>query len=213
MAITLEVTKRGEGESASSLRSADKLPAVVYGPKQESIALVVDHRAFEKAFKEGGESTIFNLTGLGEELEVLVHDVAFSAEKGGVIHVDFYAIERGKELTTNVPLEFVGDAPAEKAGGTVNKVLHEVEVTCRPSVLPAHITVDLSVLTDMDSQVRVADLALPEDVKVENAPEDVIANVAAQREEEPEEAAEAPDMDAIEVEAKGKTEGEGETKE
>ncbi len=209
MTITLAVEKRSEGgPSADALRKEGKLPAVVYGPKQEAIALVVDERTFAKVLEDAGESTIVSLEGLGEETEVLIHDVAFNAARGGVEHVDFYAIERGKELTTNVPFEFIGEAPVEKTGATANKILHEVEVTCRPSNLPSHIDVDLSVLVDEESSIHIKDLPAIEGVTIEAEPDAVIANVSAAREEEPEEESEAPDMDAIEVEHKGKEDGD-----
>ena len=196
MTVSLEVTKR-EGKAA-----AGTVPGVVYGPKQDPISLAINKQTFEKTLQNAGESTIITLSGLDEEIEVLVHDVSFNAQRGGVEHVDFYAIERGKELTTNVPLEFIGEAPAEKNGATVNRILHDVEVTCRPSVLPSSIEVDLSVLVDEQSQINVSDLSVSDDVKIENDPEDVVANVAAAREEEPEEAPEAVDMDAVEVAGK-----------
>lgn len=178
---TLAVEKRTQ--SADAVRTAGQLPGVVYGPKQEPISLQVNQLAFEKLYADAGESTIITLTGLGEDIEVLVHDIAFDAARGGAMHVDFYAIERGKELTTDVPLEFTGTAPAEKMGGIVNKVLHEVEVTCRPSVLPQHIAVDLSMLVDLESQITVADLVLPEGVKIENEPTDMVATVSEPEEE------------------------------
>jgi large subunit ribosomal protein L25 len=203
MTLTLDVNKRAEGNG----RSVDTVPGVVYGPKQPPISLVINARTMAKVLEEAGESTIITLKGLDQEVEVLIHDVAFNAERGGIEHIDFYAIERGKELTTNVALEFINEAPAEKTGATVNKVLHDVEVTCRPSDLPSHLDVDISVLVDEDSQIRVSDLKLPTGVKIENDPEDVVVNVIAAREEEEEDVAEV-DMDSIEVEAKGKTEEE-----
>ena len=193
MTISLEVTKRTG--SAAAARAAGQVPAVVYGPKQEPIAIAVDKGTLVKTFEEAGESTIVTLTGLDQEIETLVHDVAFDAARGGVEHADFYAIERGKELTTNVALEFIGEAPVTKGGATVNKVLHEVEVTCRPSALPSQIEVDLSVLVDEESHITVADLNVPEGVTIEDEPEALVANVAAAREEEPEE---APDEEASE---------------
>lgn len=204
MTVTLEVRKRASGE-----RPEGMVPGVVYGPKQESIPLAIERRAFEKTLEEAGESTIITLKGLEEEIEVLVQDVAFNAARGGAEHVDFYAIERGKELTTNVALEFIGDAPAEKDGMIINKILYDVQVTCRPSVLPAHIDVDLSGLTEVTSQITVADLVVEEGVKIDNDPEEVIVSVSEARADEPEEPTEDVDMDAIEVEEKGKeTEGD-----
>lgn len=206
MPVILQVETRDlRGKQLAKARKEGKLPAIVYGPKEAAKALFVDQRAFSKLFKEAGESTIITLKGLDEDTEVLVHDVAFDPARGGVTHVDFYAIERGKELTVDVPLEFVGEAPAIKLGGTLTKVLHEVEVTCRPSKLPQHIIVDVSALVDFGVQIQVKDITAPEGVKIENDPEDVVALVQAVK-EEVEEAPTVIDMDAIEVEEKGKKE-------
>lgn len=206
MTLNLNVTKR------EKTAPAGHIPAVVYGPKQESIALAVEEREFDKVFKEAGESTIINLEGVGEPIEVLIHDLSFNAVRGGVQHVDFYAIERGKELTTNVALEFEGEAPAEKQGGVLTKALHEVEVTCRPSKLPKEIVVDVSVLTDFEASIRVKDLKVEEGVKINNDPEDTVA-VVVPVQEEAEEPAESVDMDAVKVEKKGKEESEEEKSE
>ena len=207
MTVTLKVAPRSG--SATAVRANKKLPAVVYGPKQAPVAIEIDAIAFEKMMHQAGESTIITLEGLDEAIEVLIQDVAFNAARGGAEHADFYAIERGKELTTNVPLEFVGESPTEKSGGTVNRALQEVEVTCRPSNLPSHIDVDVSALVDEESQILVSDLTVPEGVKIENDPETPVATVASARAEEPEETEPADvDMDAVEVEQKVKEETE-----
>jgi large subunit ribosomal protein L25 len=167
----------------------------------------VPKAVLEKTVHEAGESTIIVLEGIGAPVEVLIHDVAFNARKGGIEHVDFYAIEAGKEITVDVPLEFVGEAPAVKLGGSLTKVLHEVEVTCAPKDLPQHIDVDVSVLVDFDSQIHVRDLVLPKGVKVENDADDVVALVQEVEEDTSDEPA-AIDMAAVAVEKKGKTETE-----
>lgn len=207
MTVTLQIEKRAiTGKKLEKLRQEGKLPAVVYGPKQEAVLITLDKGNFEKMLKEAGESTVINLAGLDEEIEVLVHDVAFNPAKGGVMHVDFYAIEKGKEITVHVPLEFVGEAPATKTGGSLTKVLHEIEITCKPSALPQHIEVDVSGLDDFEKQIHVKDLVIPAGVKVGNDGEEVVALVQEVKEEEEPEA--PVDMDAVEVEAKGKTEEE-----
>ena len=99
------------------------------------------------------------------------------------IHVDFYSIERGKTLTLYVPLEFVGEAPAEKKGGIVVRVMHEIEIETRPRNIPQHIEVDLSKLEDLDSIIAVKDLDLPEGVVALADHEEVVASVSAQQEE------------------------------
>ncbi len=202
MTVTLTVTERTG--TAQSIRRGGSVPGVVYGPKQEPISVAVPQAVLEKMVREAGESTVLVLEGIGEPVEVLIHDVSFDAHRGGINHVDFYAIEAGKEVTVNVPLEFTGEAPAVKLGGSLTKVLHEVEVTCRPSALPQQLTVDVSTLTDFEVQIQVSDLVLPAGVTVSNSPEEVIALVQEVKEEEEVEV--EVDMEAVEVEQKGKEE-------
>ena len=204
--MTLTVKQRTE--QPATVRNAGLIPAVVYGPKQEPINIEVERVAMEKTIAAAGESTIVTLEGEGiaEPIEVLLHDVAFNPARGGVEHVDFYAIERGKDLTTNVALHFVGEAPVMKTGATITKVLYEVEVTCRPSKLPAHIDVDISGLTEAEMQIKIEDLPPMDGVTINEEPDAVIATVAEAREDDTESEVEDVDMEEVEVEAKGKAE-------
>jgi large subunit ribosomal protein L25 len=212
MTIKLAVTERDEKTKIDTLRANGQIPAVVYGPKQESIALVIDAKLFDKVRKEAGESTIIELEGLKTEVEVLIQDVEFNPVRQEVLHADLYAVEKGKEMTTHVALEFIGEAPVEAGKiGNVTKVLHEVNVTCKPADLPSHIDVDLSSLVGLDDKILLKDLPVGKGVKIEGDDEDPVVVVSAMREEEEEEAP-ALDMDAIEVEQKGKGEDEDEDK-
>jgi large subunit ribosomal protein L25 len=205
MTFSLTVQPRTErGKKLTNLRRAGKLPAIVYGPKNEPLPLTLDRGEFERLFKETGESSVISLTGLSAPLEVIVHEVAFDPAKGGVVHVDFYAPEAGKEMHVDVPLEFVGEAPAVKLGGTLTKVLHEVEVICLPTHIPQHLTVDVSVLDDFEKQIHVRDIVVPQGVRMHNDPEDVVVLVQAVTEDTAEPV--TLDMSAIEVEKKGKKE-------
>lgn len=192
------------GKKLTKLRSEGKLPAIMYGPKEEATLLTIDKIAFEKLLKQAGESSVVVLSGLDTPKEVLIHDVSFDALRGGIMHVDLYAVEAGKEITVHVPLEFIGEAPAVKLGGTLTKVLHEIEVTCLPVNLPQHIDVDVSMLEDFEKQIHVKDLVIPKGVTLETDVEGVVALVQAVEEEVE---VDAPvDMSAIEVVKKGKIE-------
>lgn len=181
MTITLQVAKRDMAMSTKAVRAAQQLPAVVYGPKQSNESITVEKGVFEKLFKTAGESTIIQLTGLAKPIDVLVHSVDFSPTQGGIMHVDFYAVEKGKAITAHVGLEFTGESEVEKKGGLISKVLHEVEVTCMPEVLPAHITVDISVLTEFDQKIHVSDLVIPKGVVIENPADEVVLVTSAPR--------------------------------
>ena len=206
MTATLYAEARTErGKRLRRLRAAGKLPAVLYGPKEVSVALSLLLREFEKVFREAGESTVITLAGLDEDKDVLVQDIAYDPVTSAPVHVDFYAIEKGKKVTVNVPLEFIGEAPVEKIGGVLTRVLYELEIEAMPKDLPHQIEIDVSSITGFDSQITVADISAPAGVVILNAPEEVVV-VAEEAKEEAEAPVEQVDMSAIEVEEKGKKE-------
>ncbi len=204
--LKLKVSKRESSEKTEEVRAAGLIPAVLYGPKEapQSIKVVVSE--FEKAFRDAGESTIVTLEIDGTEHETLIHDVDFHPVKGSVQHIDFYVVEKGKKVTVNVPLEFTGVAPAEKTlGGTLIKVMHEVEIEAMPKDLPHEIEVDISTLVDFESQIHASDIKLPSGVELVTDAEEVVALVQEAKEESDEPVA-AVDISSIEVEKKGKKE-------
>lgn len=208
MTTTVPVTARDEAVTGASLRANGAIPAVVYGPKQAATAISLDAKVFDKVRKEVGESTVIQLSGLAAPVEALIKEVSFDPVKQQVLHVDFYAVEQGKEMTAHVALEYVGEAPVELSReGSVTHVLQDVTVICKPSDLPAHLTVDLSQLVAVEDKILIEDLVLPSGVRIDVEPDEPVAVVSAAKQEtvEEPEAAEV-DMSAIAVEKKGKEE-------
>jgi large subunit ribosomal protein L25 len=111
-------------------------------------------------------------------------------------------------VTVSIPLSFIGEAGAVKLGASLVKVIHELEVEADPSKLPHEIEINLEVLANIGDQIHVKDVKLPAGVVATMDPDEVVV-LAQTTQEEPEEDTAAPDMDAIEVEQKGKDSEEG----
>ena len=166
--------------------------------------------AFDKAFKEAGESSTIHLVLPDTELDVLIHDVQLDPVKHIPMHADFLVVDMNKPIEVAVPLEFVGVAPAVKGNlGVLTKVMHEIEVRGLPKNIPHQIEVDISVLETLENQIHVKDLKMPNGVEVMAEADEVIALVSAVKEEVEETA--PIDLSTIEaVDQKGKKEEEGE---
>jgi large subunit ribosomal protein L25 len=204
--ITLSATKR-TNEKPETLRMEEKIPAVFYGAGKDASPITISFKEFTKVFKEAGETTPIVLDVEGTKVNVLVHDTQSDPRLSIVSHVDFLVIDMKKEAEVAVPLVFTGVEEAEKAaGGTLVKVLHEVEVRALPADLPHEISVDVSGLATQEDKIHAADLKLPKGVTLVTEAEEVVALVAAFAEEK-EEAA-SMDLSSIEVEKKGKKEEE-----
>jgi large subunit ribosomal protein L25 len=197
------------GKSSIILAKDGALPAVVYGPKQEPISITVPLQEFQALLRHGGESALIELAGLEKPMQVLIHDLDRDPVTHIPRHADFFAVEKGAKVTVSVPLAFVGESAAMKAGANLVKVLHEIEIESDPSKLPSEIEVDISKLAAMNDQIHVSDLKAPNGVEILTPGEEVVA-LAQAVEEDTEEESVGPDMDAIAVEKKGKAEEEEE---
>jgi large subunit ribosomal protein L25 len=203
---TLTATKRSKTDTLATIRNNGMVPAVVYGARVENTSISVPSTDFVKVLKAAGESSTITLELAGKKIDVLIHEVQVDPVKGFPIHVDFLAIDMNKPIEVAIPLEFTGVSGAEKAGlGSLVKVLHEVYIQALPKDLPHTISVDISPLETLENQIHVKDIKLPAGVTMITDAEEVVALVAAAKEEKEE----VPvDLSAIEVQAKGKKEEE-----
>lgn len=204
--ITLHAEKRAKtGKQMRKGELADTMPAVIYGPKHESEPIVLKLTDFTKILRDEGESTVLEITGIGSPFQVLIHEIDRNPVTGVPRHADFYAIEKGAKVNVAIPITFIGESPAVKSGASLVKVMHEIEIESDPANLPHDIEVDISVLIEIGDQIHVSDIKLPKGVTatVEGDEVVVLTQEVAVEAEEP---SAGPDMDAIEVEKKGKDE-------
>lgn len=181
--LQLQVQKRDVfGKQLEKLRAEGLIPAEVYGHGKENAHVAVSKRDFERILKDAGESTVIELVLDGNIHPVLIYDVQRDSLKDFVMHVDFYEVRMDEKVKTEIPLLFVGEAPAVKAlGGVLIKSLEEMEVEALPADLPQHISVDLSVLAELNQTIYAKDIAPIAGVKFLVDPEMAIASVTEQR--------------------------------
>ena len=184
---TLEAYNRTELKKGASnrLRRQGWIPAVIYG-SHEPKTVSVPQNEFEKKFHSVSENTIITLKLGKEKHDVLVKDYQEDTIRGFITHIDFYEIEKGKVLRTNIPVHVNGTPAGVKEGGLLEERLHEIEVECVPADIPEYFELDIAVLQVGDA-LHVSDLPDLEGVKVLNSEEQTIALVAMTREEVEEE--------------------------
>ncbi len=203
--LTLKIEKRDKTEKPKDLRTKGFLPAVFYGRKEQSTLISTKLNEFEKIFKNVGESSVFIISGVGDDKEVLIQAVDLDPVTETPRHADFYVIEKGKKIIVSIPIKFVGVSPAVKdLGGILVKVLYELEIETFPKDLPHEIEVDISPITDFEEHIQAKDIKLPQGVTLKTDPEEILALVSEAKEEKEEE--EPVDISEIEVEQKGKKE-------
>ncbi len=179
------------------LRRSGKIPAVVYGPSTPK-GLIIDAHEFNTKFITISESTIISLQIDGDSHDVLIRDYQEDTISGAITHLDFYEIERGKTLRTNVGLHLAGTAIGVREGGILESFVHELEVECLPKDLPEHIEVGITAL-EIGHSIHVRDIHAQAGVEILNSPDQVVCTIAHKR-AEVEEAPEEVEVEAVERE-------------
>jgi large subunit ribosomal protein L25 len=209
---------RGKNE-ARRLRASGRIPGVVYGARQNSVALSLDPKQITRILhSETGHNTIFDLQVDGQKAKVMIVDWQHDPMHGKLLHIDLKRIAMDEKIRVKVPIHLTGEAEGVKQqGGILDQVLREVEVECLPGDIPSHIDADVTSLV-FGTVLRVADLPHAGKLKFITDETQAVAHITSVKEEvapTPEAAAEAATAAPSEPEVikKGKQEAEGEGEE
>ena len=183
------VAKPREGKfnknAARRVRAAGKIPAVLYGPGSEPVAVEVDPKHISRILhSESGHNTIFDVEIPGRSAaKAMIVDWQYEPIKDQLIHIDLKRIALDKVLRVKVRVKLLGIPQGVKIdGGILDQVLREVEIECLPGDIPGHIDVDVTELR-MHQVLRVSGLPHSDKIKYVSAEDAAIAHVIAIREE------------------------------
>ena len=213
--LTAEIREGLGKEKAKKLRSKGLIPAIFYGPKSQSIPLVVPSKELTKALQtEAGENVLIDLDiRKGDQSDrkvVMLKDIQVDPLKGMTLHTDFYEVTMDQMVTVEVPVHLVGKPEGTKMGGILEQVRRMIQIQCLASDIPKSIDVDVSSLKIGDS-IHVQQIQV-EKVKIISETNFTIATVVPPVVEEKVAEAVAPEAaegaEVKEEEGKGKEEKE-----
>lgn len=173
----------GAGKGAArAVRRTGRVPAVIYGNKQEPVLISLDPVDLMKETHQSGFfSHVYEIAVGGETYKVLARDMQMHPVTDQPIHVDFMRFSAKTRLAVEVLVEFINEetCPGLNAGGVLNVVRHEVELRCSPDNIPESLIADLSGF-DIGDSLHISAVTLPEGVElVINDRDFTIATIAA----------------------------------
>lgn len=187
--LTLKAEKRNQlGRKVKGLRKEGVVPANVFGKKIKSESIQIKLVDFNKIFKETGETNLLELHINGDKKPVLVHNIQKNPVTEEVLHVDFLQVNLKEKVTAEIPIELIGESPAEKqALGTLVQHMDEVEVEALPTDLPEKFEIDVSFVTQVDQVVCLGDIKVDKGkVEIKEDLEKIVLKIEPLREEKEE---------------------------
>jgi large subunit ribosomal protein L25 len=155
------------GRKVKNLRKEGKLPATIYGKNAKSISISISIDEFASVFAKAGETGLIELTIDKTIHPVLIHTVQVHPLTSNPLHVEFHQVDLKEKVHAKVPVELVGESPAiAQKLGVLLSLLDEIEVEALPTDLPEKIIVDVSILENVDQELKVSDLAVPGEVTI-----------------------------------------------
>ena len=212
--LVAEQRQRSGKGTAREARRNGRIPAIIYGNKEEPLSITVERKSLEQEISKSGFFIhLLDVEVGGTKHRVLPRDAQYHPVTDVPLHVDFLRYSADRKITVEVPVHFLNEeqAPGLKSGGVLNIVRHTIEVLCTADQIPDGFEVDLTGLEIGDS-MHASSLVLPQGVELAITERDfTIATIAAPTVmpvDEEEEAAAAAGVEGAEAEAGAEGEGE-----
>ena len=144
------------------LRQSGKIPAVLYGHKQDVVSLALEADEVAAVIRHGNRFVA--LTGAVNE-RAFIKECQWNTWGTEVLHVDFARVSEHERIRMTVPFVLRGEAPGVKEGGVVKQHIHTVEIECEPSNAPEKIDLNINNL-QFNQIIHLSEVELPEGVKI-----------------------------------------------
>ena len=164
-ALTLPAeTRERAGKGASRvLRREGRVPAVIYGGKEDPLTIHVEAKELARQLGTGHfMNSIVMIDVGGKSVRTLPKDVAFHPVSDRPLHVDFLRLSKDAKIQVAVPVVFVNEeaSPGLKKGGVLNVVRHELDLVCESDKIPDDIQIDVTGL-DVGDSIHISNVTLP----------------------------------------------------
>jgi large subunit ribosomal protein L25 len=164
---------RGSKEAAR-LRKAGRIPGVVYGHKEATVAVSVGAEELDRAIRVQ-HARVLELDLGGKKETVLIRELQWDYLGRDMVHIDFARVSKDERVRVTIPVE-LRNTPKTTGGGVLEQPLHQIHVECPAIAIPEAIRVDITNLL-LGEPIHVSDLQLPEGVTVLEGKEMVVVQL------------------------------------
>lgn len=179
--LSAEARERAGKGASRAMRRQGRVPAVVYGNKQEPTAIHIEEKLLMKML-HGGHffNSVVMLDVGGQKIRTLPKDVQFHPVTDRPLHADFLRISEHSKVTVNVPVHFKDEelSPGIKRGGVLNIVVHDLGLLVDAAEIPDEISISLKGL-DVGENIHLSQITLPKGATAVDHGDPTIATIVA----------------------------------
>jgi len=181
LTLSAETRERAGKGASRAIRREGRVPAVIYGQKQEPLSIHIEEKALVKMLNTGHfMNSVVMIEAGGEATRTLPKDVQFHPVTDRPLHVDFLRISEHATVHENVPVHFTDEeaSPGIKRGGVLNIVVHDLELIVDAAEIPDEISISLAGL-EVGDTIHLSQVKLPGGAQPVGDAELTIATIVA----------------------------------
>ncbi len=172
LTLKVQVREQTGSKPATRVRSEAKIPAVVYGHKEEPVAVSLDRHDFTEAVHHGHR--LLDVQIKSKKEKVIIKDLQYDYLGKEIIHADLMRVSATERVKVDVPVELKGIAKGTHEGGIVEEHLDHLEIECKVTEIPDRVIVRVTDLAVGDN-IHASDIELPDGVKLITDPDALVA--------------------------------------
>lgn len=194
--LEAQIREHTGSSAAKKVRKQGRVPAIVYGHKQDPVAISLDAHDFTEGLHHGHR--LMDITIEGQTQKMMLKDLQYDYLGRDIVHADLMRVDVTETIHVTVPIELKGTAKGTHEGGIIEEHADRLEIECLVTNMPETIVASVKEI-GVGDVLHAGDIALPEGVTLVSPPETIVATchlVAAAKttEELEEEAPSAPEV-------------------
>ena len=161
--LPAELRERAGKGASRALRREGRVPAVIYGGKEEPITIHLEEKEVVRQLMLGHFMNSIVMIDLGgDSVRTLPKDVAFHPVTDRPTHIDFLRLAKDAKIEVAIPVVFINEeeSPGLKKGGVLNVVRHDLDLVCESDKIPDEIEIDVTGKEVGDS-IHINEITLP----------------------------------------------------
>jgi len=169
--LKAQIRRQTGSKDAARIRKQGRIPAIVYGHKQEPVAISLDAHSFVEGLQHGHRLVDVQIGR--KKQKMVVKDLQYDYLGKDIIHADLMRVDVTETLRLTVPVELKGTARGAHEGAIITEHVDHLEIECKPTDIPESIIVSIKNM-DVGDVLHAGDIELPEQVKLVSPPETLV---------------------------------------
>ena len=166
--LKAEVREHTGSKAVRKVREKGRIPAIVYGHKQEPVAISLDAHDFVEGLHHGHR--LMDIQVGRKKEKMIVKELQYDYLGQNIIHADLMRVDISETVKVTVPIELKGTAAGTHEGGIIEEHADHLEIECKATDIPETIVVSVKDV-HVGTALHAGDIELPSGIKLVSSPE------------------------------------------